>query len=105
MIVQLAGIQEGWRWVFLANPFIGAAVLPVALRLLPARHEPEKHGPDLLGNILLAAVLLLELISVAVLCAFGLPRRLTHQQGVAGRGRREQRPGRAPGQEGRAEAA
>ncbi len=62
VIVQLAGVQDGWRWVFLVNLFIGAAALPVAFWLLPARHEPEQHSMDLVGNLLLAAVLLLVLI-------------------------------------------
>ena len=62
VIVQLAGVQDGWRWVFLVNLFIGAVALPVAWRLLPARHEPEQHSMDPVGNLLLAGVLLLVLI-------------------------------------------
>lgn len=62
VIVQLAGETAGWRWVFLINLFIGAAALPVAFRMLPARHEAEEHQIDLAGNALLAAVLLLVLI-------------------------------------------
>ena len=62
VIIQLAGVQDGWRWVFLVNLFIGAAVLPVAFRSLPSRHEPEEHGMDPAGNALLAVVLLLVLV-------------------------------------------
>jgi EmrB/QacA subfamily drug resistance transporter len=62
VIVQLAGIQEGWRWVFLVNLFIGIVAIPVAFLLLPSRHQPEEHGMDPVGNILLAGVLLLVLI-------------------------------------------
>jgi EmrB/QacA subfamily drug resistance transporter len=62
VIVQLAGVQEGWRWVFLVNLFIGVAVIPLAFWLLPSRHEPEQHAIDPVGNVLLAAVLLLVLV-------------------------------------------
>ena len=62
VIVQVAGETSGWRWVFLINLFIGAVELPVAFRLLPARHESEEHSFDWAGNLLLAAVLLLILI-------------------------------------------
>lgn len=62
VIIQLAGMQQGWRWVFLVNVFIGAVVLPVAFRSLPRRQRPEGHGMDLAGNALLTAVLLLLLV-------------------------------------------
>ena len=62
LIIQLAGVHDGWRWVFLVNLFIGAVVLPVAWRSLPSRHEPEEHHMDLAGNALLAVVLLLVLV-------------------------------------------
>jgi EmrB/QacA subfamily drug resistance transporter len=62
LIVQLAGAQDGWRWVFLVNLFIGAVVLPIAIHSLPRRHEPEEHRMDPAGNALLAVVLLLVLV-------------------------------------------
>ncbi|MBO0804780.1 MAG: MFS transporter [Nocardiopsaceae bacterium] len=62
LIIELAGLGEGWRWVFLVNLFIGIVVLPVAAWLLPARHAPERHRMDPLGNLLLAVVLLLILV-------------------------------------------
>ena len=62
LLVQLAGVTDGWRWVFLVNLFIGVVAIPVAFRLLPSRHDPEEHRLDLAGNLLLAAVLLLILI-------------------------------------------
>jgi MFS family permease len=62
VIVQLAGIQDGWRWVFLVNLFIGIAAVTVAFRMLPARHHPEERKLDPVGNILLACVLLLVLV-------------------------------------------
>jgi EmrB/QacA subfamily drug resistance transporter len=62
VLVQLAGVTDGWRWVFLVNLFIGAVALPVAFRLLPSRHDPEEHRLDFAGNLLLTAVLLLILV-------------------------------------------
>ncbi|HET6187024.1 MAG TPA: MFS transporter [Trebonia sp.] len=62
VIVQLAGVQDGWRWVFLVNLFIGIVAIPVAFRLLPSRHQPEEHGMDPIGSALLTGVLLLVLI-------------------------------------------
>jgi MFS family permease len=62
VLVQLAGVTDGWRWVFLVNLFIGMAALPVAFRLLPSRHEEEEHRLDFAGNLLLAVVLLLILV-------------------------------------------
>jgi EmrB/QacA subfamily drug resistance transporter len=62
VIVELAGTQEGWRWVFLVNLFIGIAEIPVAFKMLPSRHQPEEHRLDLIGNGLLACVLLLVLV-------------------------------------------
>jgi MFS family permease len=29
VLIQLAGVQAGWRWVFLVNLFIGAAAVPI----------------------------------------------------------------------------
>lgn len=62
LLVELAGMDEGWRWVFLVNVFIGALVLPVSARMLPARQHPERHRMDPLGNLLLTCVLLLILV-------------------------------------------
>jgi EmrB/QacA subfamily drug resistance transporter len=62
VLIELAGVREGWRWVFLVNLFIGLVEVPVALRLLPGRHQPEHHQADLLGNALLTLMLLLLLI-------------------------------------------
>lgn len=44
------------------NLFIGAVELPVAIKLLPRRHEPEDHQLDPIGNILLILVLLFLLV-------------------------------------------
>jgi MFS family permease len=62
VIVQLAGPQDGWRWVFLVNLFIGVVAVPVAFRLVPSRHQREDHKMDPVGSLLLTGVLLLVLI-------------------------------------------
>jgi EmrB/QacA subfamily drug resistance transporter len=62
VLIQLGGVQSGWRWVFLVNLFIGAAEIPAAIKLMPRRHHREAHGLDPAGNVLLAAVLILLLI-------------------------------------------
>lgn len=73
LIIQIAGIQDGWRWVFLVNVFIGAVVLPVAFRSLPRRQRAEGHGMDPVGNALLAVVLLLLLVPLVEGRAAGWP--------------------------------
>jgi EmrB/QacA subfamily drug resistance transporter len=62
LLILLAGVTDGWRWVFLVNLFIGAVALPVAWRLIPERHQAEEHRLDPVGNGLLAVVLLLILV-------------------------------------------
>jgi EmrB/QacA subfamily drug resistance transporter len=61
LLIQVAGKQDGWRWVFLVNLFIGVVAIPAAARLLPRRQRSEPHDLDLVGNGLLAATLLLLL--------------------------------------------
>jgi predicted MFS family arabinose efflux permease len=46
VLIELAGNQDGWRWVFLINLFISAAGLVAAIRLLPRRDKREDHGLD-----------------------------------------------------------
>jgi EmrB/QacA subfamily drug resistance transporter len=62
VLIAAAGVHDGWRWVFLINLFIGAAEIPVAVKLLPRRHDQEEHGLDLVGNLLLVVLLLFLLI-------------------------------------------
>ena len=50
-IIELAGLSDGWRWIFLVNLFIGVVEVPAAIKLL-------------------------ALIAVALLCGLGLPRTL-----------------------------
>lgn len=61
-IVELAGVQQGWRWVFLVNLFIGVAALPIAFFSLPGRQRQEEHDLDPVGNVLLTCALLCLLI-------------------------------------------
>ena len=67
LIIQLAGAEHGWRWVFFVNLPIGAAAVAFALRVLP-RDVPdgEKRSLDMMGVLLLGAglvCLLLPLVS------------------------------------------
>jgi EmrB/QacA subfamily drug resistance transporter len=73
VLVELAGLQDGWRWIFLVNLLIGVVEIPVAFRLLPGRHSPEQHRMDPVGNLLLAGVLLLLLFPLVEGRAFGWP--------------------------------
>jgi EmrB/QacA subfamily drug resistance transporter len=72
-LIEFGGAQDGWRWVFLINLFIGAAAVPVAVRVLPRRHEREQHGMDPVGNALLAAALLLLMFPLVEGRAAGWP--------------------------------
>ena len=62
VLIQFIGVSDGWRWVFLVNLFIGAIGIPVAVKVLPRRHQPEQHDLDLAGGVLLTGVLLLVLV-------------------------------------------
>ncbi|GDY33603.1 MFS transporter [Gandjariella thermophila] len=65
LIITLAGVQEGWRWVFFVNLPIGVAALLVGARLLPATRSAGRRVPgglDLLGTGLLGAGVLLVLL-------------------------------------------
>lgn len=62
LLIQLAGLHDGWRWVFLVNVFIGAVEIPAAIRLLRRRPQAERHRLDPVGNALLAGTLLLFMI-------------------------------------------
>ncbi|MGO1317072.1 MAG: MFS transporter [Cellulomonadaceae bacterium] len=56
LIIQLAGVEHGWRWVFFINVPIAAVVLPMALRLLPTGPGRPEHRPvlDGVGLLLIA---------------------------------------------------
>ena len=63
-LIALFGAHNGWRAVFFVNVPIGAAVLPLARRYLPAPTAAERrpHAMDPLGVVLLGAAILCILV-------------------------------------------
>ena len=49
LIIAAAGAQDGWRWVFLVNLFIGAVAIPLAAWRLPATPARTQRGFDPVG--------------------------------------------------------
>src|SRR5690606_4890668 len=45
-LIALAGVEEGWRWVFYVNIPVGLVALPLAWRLLPPPRYGERRGLD-----------------------------------------------------------
>ncbi|MCU1605347.1 MAG: transporter [Modestobacter sp.] len=66
LILDLAGSQDGWRWVFYVNVPIGLVALVLAARLVPARNTAGTRGThlDLVGSLLLGAGVLGLLLPV-----------------------------------------
>jgi EmrB/QacA subfamily drug resistance transporter len=62
LIIAGAGADDGWRWVFLVNLFIGAVTVPLAAWLLPRSPARAQRGFDPAGLGLFTAALLLLLI-------------------------------------------
>jgi len=62
LIIAGIGTQDGWRWVFLVNLFIGAVAIPMAAWRLPRAEARTKRGFDPVGLGLLTGGLLLLLI-------------------------------------------
>ncbi|HEV2638223.1 MAG TPA: MFS transporter [Actinocrinis sp.] len=74
LLIQLFGVQDGWRWVFYVNLPIGVAALPLAYRLLPRpdqtpadAQKKQKAGArlrdlDPIGTVLLGAGTVLLLL-------------------------------------------
>src|SRR5580693_3124168 len=62
LIIAGAGADQGWRWVFLVNLFIGAVTVPLAAWLLPRSPSRAQRGFDPAGLGLFTAALLLLLI-------------------------------------------
>jgi EmrB/QacA subfamily drug resistance transporter len=62
LIIAVAGAQDGWRWVFLVNLFIGAVAIPMAAWRLPRPTVLTRRGFDPVGLVLLTGGLLLLLI-------------------------------------------
>jgi EmrB/QacA subfamily drug resistance transporter len=66
LIIAGVGIQDGWRWVFLVNLFIGAVAIPMAAWRLPRATSHTKRGFDPVGLALLTGGLLLLLIPLVL---------------------------------------
>ncbi|GAA4840630.1 MFS transporter [Saccharopolyspora rosea] len=64
LIIQLAGNEHGWRWVFFVNLPIGAAAILYGLRVLPRdrKRRDEAQNLDLVGVLLLGCGLLCLLL-------------------------------------------
>jgi EmrB/QacA subfamily drug resistance transporter len=63
-LIALFGVHDGWRAVFFVNLPIGAAILVLARRYLPAptAAERRRHSLDPLGVVLLGAAILCILV-------------------------------------------
>ena len=63
LLIQAAGVEHGWRWVFLVNVPIGLVAVPLAAALLPrdATHR-DRQRVDPVGVALLSAALLALLV-------------------------------------------
>lgn len=68
LIIELAGVENGWRWIFFVNLPIGAIALLYGLRVLP-RERPSTSGNslDLVGVALLGAGLVCLLLPLVEL--------------------------------------
>ncbi|XRQ15588.1 DHA2 family efflux MFS transporter permease subunit [Actinomadura welshii] len=62
LLIELAGPEEGWRWVFYVNVPVGVVALVLAWRLLPAPVYGERQGLDPLGVLLLGAAIVCVLL-------------------------------------------
>lgn len=63
LIIELAGSEHGWRWVFFVNVPIGALAVLVGLRVLPRdRPTRQRQNLDVVGVLLLAGGLLCLLL-------------------------------------------
>jgi EmrB/QacA subfamily drug resistance transporter len=73
LIIQVAGAEEGWRWVFFVNVPVIAVVLPLALRFLP-RGAPGAPagvaGPGSRPRLDVPGLALIALTTTAVMVPF-----------------------------------
>jgi EmrB/QacA subfamily drug resistance transporter len=73
LIIQLAGAESGWRWVFFVNVPVIAVVLPLAVRFLPrgAVGAPRgMTGPDGRPRLDVPGLSLIALATAAVMVPF-----------------------------------
>jgi MFS family permease len=64
LLIQLGGVEHGWRWIFLVNVPIGIVAIVLAYRTVP--HTPRPKGEhtdyDPVGAVLLGLATLLALL-------------------------------------------
>lgn len=63
-LIQVAGAQEGWRWVFYVNVPVGIVAILFGWRLIPARPDGQRRRESLdpVGVLLLGAGVVLLLL-------------------------------------------
>ncbi|GAA2712091.1 MFS transporter [Micromonospora olivasterospora] len=64
LLIQLGGVQNGWRWVFFVNVPVGAVAVVLGWRLLPTRPAgtADRNRLDPVGVLLLGAGVVLVLL-------------------------------------------
>lgn len=73
LIIQLAGAESGWRWVFFVNVPVIAVVLPLAVRFLPRRAVGAPRGiagPNGRPRLDVPGLVLIALATAAVMVPF-----------------------------------
>ncbi len=105
LIIDLAGSDQAWRWVFFVNVPVGLLALPLALRVIPADlGSGRRESLDPIGVALLSTGLLLLLLplvegsrsSTGQLWWAGVPVAVALLAGFTGWERRHRARGRAP---------
>ena len=89
LIIQVAGTQSGWRWVFFVNVPVIAVVLPLALRWLPRPRPAPGRRPvlDVVGLVLVAGTVTAAMVPFVTTTGTGDdPRRWWWLAGAAGLG-------------------
>ncbi len=89
LIIQVAGTQSGWRWVFFVNVPVIAVVLPMALRWLPRGRPAHGHRPllDVVGLVLVAGTVTAAMVPFVTTTGSGDdPRRWWWLAGAAALG-------------------
>jgi len=89
LIIQVAGAQSGWRWVFFVNVPVIAVVLPLALRWLPRGRPAPGRRPllDVVGLVLVAGTVTAAMVPfVTTTGAHDDPRRWWWLAGAAALG-------------------